>query len=144
MDLVPCGIMWCWLHWQWHNCICYLKMIKMWCNMPFRLYSANHTSISITRCQWHQKWHHCISLVKTLEMRCTTTFGHVMPMALESKDAIHTGAMWCLWCQCQMMTATSSKETLHSLGKDNENEVQHDFWPCDPITISTSVCITWC
>ena len=67
------------------------------------------TGVGIMWC-WHQQCNHWIPEVKTKEMRCNMVFL----------------VMWCHWHHVRMMV--SSIVPLNSLGQDDENKVQHEFF----------------
>ena len=64
------------------------------------------TGVSVTWCWWHLQWHHCIYYISMTYL-----------------------VMCCHWNwnkKCMMLMALS-RATLHFLGQNNSNEVQHDF-----------------
>ena len=84
-------------------------------------------------CWWWCQWHHCILSIETIwETWC-----------FWSCDAIGIRITWCHWhwSQHHVMQTALLMEPLHSLGQDDQNEVQYNFfWPCTTIVTGT----IWC
>ena len=69
----------------------------------------------------HHQWKHCIPLVKMIKRGALWPFW--------SCDTISTGI------GIHVMLMVSSVASLYSLGQDDQNEVQHDFYWCDAVYV---------
>ena len=109
------------------------------------------TDISITWWWQCHQWHNCISYKNMIEMVQQDVFGHMMPLAQvfasHDADSIINGTivflrtrwskwsqtwllvMGCHWSQhqCHMIMRASSVAPLHSLGQDDQSDVQYDY-----------------
>ena len=119
-----------WYHWYWHQhhimpmslLMAPLHSLQQDCPNEMQYEFLSHVTllmpvshvaeIGLIIHQCHSQCHHCIPYVKMIEMRCNMTSGH-----------------WCPWCRDQhhVMPKASSMTPLHSLGQDDQKEVQHDF-----------------
>ena len=83
----------------------------MRCSMTFWSCAATGIDMHSMWCWQHCQWHHCICLVTMIEMRWNMTF-------------LVISCHW-HWCWHRMMASALSKEPLHSL--HNQNEEQHEI-----------------
>ena len=111
LPLVLSLALWCWWYHQWHHSIPLVKTIEMKYNMMIWPFDAIDTDISVTWWQWHLEWHHWIPEVNMTKMRCNMTF-------LVTWCHKH-----CHWHYVLQMV--SSMAAFDSLGKDDQNKVQH-------------------
>ena len=136
--------MWCILYWHWHHVMMLVLSMaqfhllaqydQMRWNMTFWSFDTTGTHISVTCCQQHQQCHNCISYIKTAVMKGNTIFWSC------DTNGTNTGITWCCWhwCWCHamplhyyqhhVMQTASSMTPLHFLGKDDQNDVKHDFF----------------
>ena len=125
------GITWCHQHCQRNHGILYIRTIEMRSNVTFLLmwhschwyhmmplvlvsHEAIGISVNVTWCLQHHKWHRYIFQVKMTEVRCSMTFL----------------VIWCHWHwhQHHVIQTVLLMAPLHSLGPDDQNEVQHYFF----------------
>ena len=79
----------------------------------------------------HLHWHWCHSIPTVPSMVPL----HFLGKMIIKKCNMAFLVMWCHWHQhwCHLMLMVSSMVPLHSSYQDDWNEVQHDFWSCDPL-----------
>ena len=130
-------------HWHWHH------MLPMASNGPISFIRPRQLKWSATSCFGHlipltlvsMSYHaYCIINGTTAFLRLRQLkwgakwfFYHVMPLksTMASYDAAGT-AFCVMWYTTSLMSASCAVDsticgTLHSLGQDDPNEVQHDF-----------------
>ena len=145
--------MWCywqqfwhtWCQWHWNDIILFLgsKLLQPGCVMPLALLLVSHDAdgiINSTIPFLMSKW---------LKLGAAWPFAHVLPLALiyalcDADGTVNSTiafvkpkwlkVMSCHWhcCWHHMMPSAWSKEPIHYLYQDNQNEEQHDiFESCD-------------
>ena len=117
-------------------------------NMTFWSFDANSTGNSV-------KYHiiptaSSMSPFHSLDHDNWYEVQHDISLSCDATD-ISIGITWCHqhwchvmplhWCQHHVMWTAPSMVTFHSLGPDDQNDVQH-LWSCD--TIGASPGIMWC